>query len=224
MNGSRWRKRGFRHGPRRRGARLLLPALLLAAVFWLLETTMSPLLLAAAQDQARTQALAALTAAAGRQIEKNGADDYRELVRIERDDSGRVTMLMPNTALYNVLINDITQDAVESLDRLSRQSLSLPAGVATGSALLSGLGPDVRFRMRMLGTPSVQVEDELTAAGINQVRHRVWLDLSAEVRVLAPFSRETAQVTATVLLAEGLIVGCTPDTYVQVDGARSGSD
>ena len=219
MGRGKWGKGGIR-GRGGRGGKAV-PALVLllvmaAAVFMLLENTLSPPLLAAAEDQARTRALTALTAAAGRQIEKNGADDYRQLVSVERDEQGRVTLLLPNTALYNALIRDITLDAADSLDDLSRQRLSLPVGMATGSALLSGLGPDVRFRMRMLGTPSVRVEDELTSVGINQVRHRIWLELSAEVRVLAPFSRDTTAVTATVLLAEGLIVGYVPETCIEV--------
>ena len=219
MGRGKWGKGGIR-GRGGRGGKAV-PALVLllvmaAAVFMLLENTLSPPLLAAAEDQARTRALTALTAAAGRQIEKNGADDYRQLVSVERDEQGRVILLLPNTALYNALIRDITLDAADSLDDLSRQRLSLPVGMATGSALLSGLGPDVRFRMRMLGTPSVRVEDELTSAGINQVRHRIWLELSAEVRVLAPFSRDTTAVTATVLLAEGLIVGYVPETCIEV--------
>ena len=183
----------------------------------LLESAFAPPLLAAAQEQARTRALAALTDAAGRQIGKNGAGDYRQLIQIERDENGRAALLLPNTALYNTLIHDITLDAVDSLEQLSRQRIRLPAGIATGSALLSGLGPDVPFRIRVLGTPSVQVEDELTAAGVNQVRHRIWLDISAQIRVLAPFSRETAEVHATVLLAEGLIVGYVPDAYLGLD-------
>ena len=219
MGRGKWGKGGIR-GRGGRGGKAV-PALVLllvmaAAVFMLLENTLSPPLLAAAEDQACTRALTALTAAAGRQIEKNGADDYRQLVSVERDEQGRVTLLLPNTALYNALIRDITLDAADSLDDLSRQRLSLPVGMATGSALLSGLGPDVRFRMRMLGTPSVRVEDELTSAGINQVRHRIWLELSAEVRVLAPFSRDTTAVTAPVLLAEGLIVGYVPETCIEV--------
>ena len=188
----------------------------------LLETTVTPPLLTAAQEQARTRALAALTEAAGRQIEKNGADDYRRLIQIERDENGRAALLLPNTSLYNALIHDITLDAADSLEQLSRQRIQLPAGVVTGSSLLSGLGPDVPFRIRVLGTPGVQVEDELTAAGVNQVRHRIWLDISAEIRVLAPFSRETAEVHATVLLAEGLIVGYAPDAYLGIADGEGG--
>ena len=222
MRGRGWGRSGLRgRGGRRRAVRMLLP-LLLAAVFMLLEAAFAPPLLAAAQEQARARALTALTEAAGRQIEKNGADDYRELVWIERDENGRAALLLPNTPLYNALIHDITLDAAAALEQLSRQKLRLPAGIATGSALLSGLGPDIPFRIRVLGTPDVRVEDDLTAAGINQVRHRVWLDISAEIRVLAPFSRETAEVHAVVLLAEGLIVGYVPDAYLGLDSGESG--
>ena len=89
MRRTTWGKGGIR-GRGGRGRRL--PAVLLlfvmaAAVFMLLESALSPALLAAAEDQARTRALTALTAAAGRQIEKNGAGDYRQLVRSEEHTS-----------------------------------------------------------------------------------------------------------------------------------------
>lgn len=214
-SGGSWSGGSWGRGDRRRRRRrLLLPAVLLALFWLLLEHTLSPLLMTAAQEQARTQALYALTEAASRQIAAHGEPEYQQMVAVERDDSGRVTLLTPNTALFNTLINDVTLDAVASLEQLSHQSLSLPLGAVTGSALLSGLGPDVSFRLRMLGTPRVKVEDEFSEAGINQVRHRIWLELSAEVRVLAPFSRDTTTATATVLLAESVIVGYTPDTYV----------
>ena len=195
---------------------LLLPAFLLAGCFLLMESTMGPLLMTAAQEQARTQALIALTEAASRQIEQCGADDYRQLISVERDENGRVSLLIPNTPLYNSLIAAVALDAADSLERLSKQKIGLPMGAASGSVLLSGLGPDINFRLRVLGTPSVRVEDEFTDAGINQVRHRIWLELSADVRVLAPFSRSTSTVTATVLLAESVIVGYTPETYVEL--------
>ena len=89
MGRVRWGKGGIR-GRGGRGGRL--PALLLllalaAAAFLLLESMLRAPLLAAAEDQARTRALTALTAAAGRQIEKNGAGDYRQLVRSEEHTS-----------------------------------------------------------------------------------------------------------------------------------------
>lgn len=227
MGLSAWGKRGLRGwgGWRGRIAVRLLPLLLtLAALLMLLaEHSLSPLLLIAGQEQARTRALAALTAAAQRQIAQTGAGDYRQLVTVERDEAGRVTLLLPDTALYNALIDGITLDAAASLEELSRQRLSLPAGAVTGSALLSGMGPELRFRLRVLGTPTVRVRDELTTAGINQVRHRIWLEVGAELRLLAPFSRETASVTAEVLLAEGVIVGCTPETYVALSRDEAGN-
>ncbi|MBR2783104.1 MAG: sporulation protein YunB [Firmicutes bacterium] len=212
-----WRMRsGMRRRlPGRKGRpwRLLMAVALTASLLVTMESSLSPLLLTAGSEQARAKALAVLTAAARRGIERSGAGDYRELVSVERDGEGRAALLLPNVALYNELIADITLAAAAGLEQLSRQSLSLPAGAASGSTLLSGMGPDIRFRLRVLGTPSVRIRDELTAAGINQVRHRIWLEITAELRILAPFSHETTSVTAPVLLAEGLIVGGTPQVY-----------
>ena len=67
------------------------------------------------------------------------------------------------------------------------------------------------------GAPQAELRDSFTAAGVNQTRHSIYLELSCGIRVISPFSRQELLVSTTMLLAEGIIVGYVPDTYLSID-------
>ena len=62
------------------------------------------------------------------------------------------------------------------------------------------------------------MKSEFQSAGINQTLHKIYLDVSCNVRVLTPFSSIDEKVINQVLLAESVIVGNIPDTYYNLEG------
>ena len=58
---------------------------------------------------------------------------------------------------------------------------------------------------------------EFENAGINQTRHRVYLKVSAQVRIVAPLSGSAIEVQTVVPITEMIIVGDVPDTYINVE-------
>jgi len=107
------------------------------------------------------------------------------------------------------------------MENISRQKLSVPLGAITGSRIFSGWGPDINFRAAAEAAASVRVEDSFLSAGINQTLHSVYLHISVDLQVIAPLSRDSITVDSTVLLAEAVIVGYTPDTYVVLENSPS---
>jgi sporulation protein YunB len=201
----------------RGGGKLVLLLLLFLALFVFVERQLSPIIEEQAAKEAHKQAFAAITQAISRQILVYAeSGDYQQLMHIERDSGGRITLLSPDTMLLNSLVNGVAMEVEQSLDEVTGSKFSLPLGAATGSRLLATLGPELHFGFRSVAAPKVTVVDEFTSAGINQVRHRIYVQVEADLRVIAPFAREDETVTATVLLAEGIIVGYTPDTYVNI--------
>lgn len=211
---AKWKvKRRYARG---RG-KLVLALLIIVSLLILIDRQFAPLIEAAAAKEAHNLAFAAVNQAVVRQIEAyDTASDYRQLMHIERDSDGRITLLAPDTMLINNLIADVSLEVEQALDQVAGSKFSLPLGAITGSKMLSTLGPEIRFGFRSVAAPEVSVVDDFTSAGINQVRHRIYVQVEAALRVIAPFSREDDTVTATVLLAEGIIVGYTPDTYVNI--------
>ena len=218
MAKSCWRKQRI-SGLRRQKKRLLLVVLFLAALVFVAEWQLTPTIHTVALQQAHNTALSAINQVVQEEIAQQPESfDYQNLMHIERDGEGRITLLVPDTMLLNSLVATMVVEIKDSLDEITQQKLSLPLGAVTGSSILADLGPEIRFGFRTQGVPVVSVEDDFISAGINQVRHRIFLRVESEIWVVVPFFKDTSTVTATVLLSEGIIVGYTPDTYVDLSG------
>lgn len=90
--------------------------------------------------------------------------------------------------------------------------------------MLSGRGPGVKIRISSIGNIETNLNSEFTSQGINQTLHRIYVDISCNVKVLTPFKDIERKITNKVLLAENVIVGDIPDTYYNLEGLNGTSD
>ena len=60
------------------------------------------------------------------------------------------------------------------------------------------------------------MEDSFLSAGVNQTLHSIYLHVETDIRIIVPFSNQTVKAKTDLLLAEGIIVGYTPDTYLSL--------
>ena len=56
----------------------------------------------------------------------------------------------------------------------------------------------------------------IVTAGINQTKHQVNLEVIVDIDVLIPWDTASTQVKTEVLIADTVIVGKVPDTYMNV--------
>ncbi|UKI20686.1 MAG: sporulation protein YunB [Oscillospiraceae bacterium] len=68
-----------------------------------------------------------------------------------------------------------------------------------------------------IGSVRAAYISEFVSAGINQTRHRIYLELSCDVYILMPSGSKRVSVAAQVVVSECLIVGVVPNSYVYVD-------
>ena len=80
--------------------------------------------------------------------------------------------------------------------------------------LLAGSGPRIPISIVPVGSVQTDFETEFEACGINQTRHKVYLQLSASIRIVIPTGAKTTNVTANMLVAESIIVGKVPESFV----------
>ena len=90
--------------------------------------------------------------------------------------------------------------------------------------MLSGRGPGVKIRISSIGNIETNLNSEFTSQGINQTLHRIYVDISCNVKVLTPFKDIERKIKNKVLLAENVIVGNIPDTYYNLEGLNGTSD
>jgi len=84
------------------------------------------------------------------------------------------------------------------------------------SDLFSGRGPKIPIKIVPLGTVSTSFSNQFTAAGINQTRHQIMMDIVVDISILLPGYQTGTQVTTQVTIAETVIVGAVPDSYFQM--------
>ncbi|MDR0897587.1 MAG: sporulation protein YunB [Oscillospiraceae bacterium] len=199
---------------RKLGWRIAVVLFIPLALFIWADVNLRPVILTMAEARARVMAVQAMNNAVF-QVMRNGGT-YSDLMEIVVDNEGRVTMLKANTARMNELATQAAMAVQTNLDNIASQGIGIPLGAALGSKLLAGSGPSVQVQVVPVGAVSTEFVSEFTSAGINQTRHRIFLQMNTTVEMVIPTGTQAAAVSAHVPVAESIIVGNVPQSFVDV--------
>lgn len=203
----------FRIGKRASVVLLLILALLVGLVLYGISN-LNPIMISMSEAKARQLAVGAINMAVS---EVMGNDiGYDDLVRVAVDAEGRVTMIQANTLLMNELASQAALVAQRNLQLLEDEGVELPLGSALGIGLFSGMGPKIKVSVVPVGSVTTKFVTAFESAGINQTRHEISLEASTLMRIVIPTGANAVQVSASVPVAESIIVGQVPDTYLNM--------
>lgn len=194
--------------------RLLVVCVVLCLVGWRLERNLTEVVLSLANARALALAVTALNEAADEVIREGVT--YDQLMQVTQDASGQVRLIQANTSAMNLLASQVSLRAQQRLEDIENQSVMVPLGSALGLTLLAGSGPAIRVNILPVGSVVASLNTEFQSAGINQTRHKVVLTLQGTVRLVIPTGAATVQAVAEVAVAESIIVGEVPESFVDV--------
>ena len=192
---------------------LLIPAALVL-VFLLLEKNLEKVILDMAHARAEAMAVEYINEAVRDTM--GGPIPYEDMIAVRTDSAGRVTMLQANAVRMNELATLTAIEAQKRLQSADAQSVSIPLGAALGIPFLSVLGPQIPVRIVPVSAVSAAFSAEFESAGINQSRHKIFLSLHAQARLVIPGGAKQVDLKGQVLIAESIIVGEVPQSYVNV--------
>jgi len=141
---------------------------------------------------------------------------YTDLMNVSFDQSGRITMLEANAIAMNDIASRAALAAQSKLDQVAGQGVSIPLGSALGIGLFSGSGPLIRVSVIPVGSVTTRFVTSFETAGINQTRHEISLEASVLMRIVIPAGAAAVSVSTYVPIAESIIVGDVPESYVHV--------
>ena len=203
----------------RRGTLFLLSLLaaLAAALIIIMERNLKPILLNTAESRVRSVALEAINSA----IAVNLSDvHYDDLITVERDTLGRVVMLQANTINMNRISTQTALTAQKYITDIGQQPIGVNLGSATGNALLAGRGPEIMVNVIPVGAVGTEFITEFQSTGINQTRHKVYIRIRAMMRIVIPNGAKEVEVVSQLPVAETVIVGDVPGSYVNVESTE----
>ncbi len=194
---------------------IALAGLFAAAVLaiFLLDVLLWPTLRTLAQAEIQNLAVTGMYEAVREEIGRGGAD-YRQLFRVETDEAGQVTFMQPDTVAVNDCAARIAVAIQKQVQALDGRKICIPLGRALGSRLFGGIGPRISVTVYPVMLEDVRIWDAFESAGINQTRHRIYLNVQLRMRTAIPFIQADVPVEADFPLAEAVVVGQVPSTYV----------
>lgn len=146
--------------------------------------------------------------------------DYTDLVTLEKDNNGKIIALQAKVIEMNQLSSMIGTKMQELYSQINEAYVKIPIGNFTGNALLAGRGPNVVVRIIPAGTVSTDFKTEFISTGINQTRHRIYLEIISKVRIVAPLTTKTIEVVNNVNVAETVLIGDVPSSFYHLEGVE----
>ena len=152
--------------------------------------------------------------AVAQQIE-NGNIQYDRIVYFEKDVNGRITALKTNIGEVNHLKTDILNIINGRILALDAADIGIPIGSLFLPEFFSGKGPAIPVHILAIRNSDATFSSNFIQAGINQTLHQLVMEVNVDAAVLVLGQTSTFQVSSQIVVAETVIVGEVPNTFIQ---------
>lgn len=197
--------------------RIGIIGIVIVAVFFLLRSRYRDVI----SDLARTQVMNTTSDLTNDAIAKQiaaGNIAYDRIVFFEKDLDGRITALKTNMSEVNRLKTDILNIINDEILSLDTSDIGIPLGSLFLPELLSGKGPSIPVHILSIRNSDANFVSHFSQAGINQTLHRLNMEVSIDVAVLVLGETNSFTMSSEVVVAETVIVGDVPQTFLQTGG------
>ena len=169
------------------------------------------------QTQVRNSTSDLINDAIDRQIE-TGNIQYDRIVYFEKDLEGRITALKTNMSEVNRLKTDILNIINDEILALDTMDIGIPLGSLFLPQFFSGKGPHIPVHILSIRNSDATFASNFSQAGINQTIHQLTMVVNIDVAMLVLGKTSSFTVTSEVVVAETVIVGDVPQTFLQTGG------
>lgn len=139
---------------------------------------------------------------------------YIDFVTVDKDVEGNIVLMKTNAGVINAFTRSLALRCEAFLKETENMTLSIPWGAFTGSILMSGHGKKVNIDI--IAKPSVLCElySSFQSFGINQTKHGIYVRIDVTYNTILPISSHCVKISNSILVAESIIIGKIPDTYI----------
>ena len=206
----RWRIRRFFH-------LLMFLVLVVLLAFLMLRSRYRDVIRELAETQVKNTTSDLTNDAIAKQI-ADGVIQYDRIVYFEKDLDGKITALKTNMSEVNRLKTDILNIINDEILALDTSDIGIPLGSLFLPEFLSGKGPAIPVHILSIRNSDANFVSHFSQAGINQTLHQLTMIVSVDVAVLVLGQTSSFTINSEVVVAETVIVGQVPDTFLQTGG------
>lgn len=197
---------------------LILILILSLGMFLLMRKRFNPIARDLGITQVKNQTSDLINDAIAEQISRDNIQ-YDRIIYFEKDLNGRITALKTNMSEVNRLKTDILNIINDEILALDTHDIGIPLGSILLPEAFSGKGPVLPVRVISISNSDAQFVSHFTEAGINQTLQQLTMEVSVDVTILVLSETVTFNVMSQVVVAETIIVGVVPDTFLSTGSA-----
>lgn len=139
--------------------------------------------------------------------------DTQNLIDYKYDTAGKITAVNANIGIMNQLNNTIGSRITQEISKLENIYIKIPLGSFINTHYLAAIGPEIPIKILPLNNVNTEYNTDFTSTGINQTRHRIFINVNYDFRVLSMLVTENSTIKIQIPIAETIIVGNVPTTY-----------
>jgi sporulation protein YunB len=122
----------------------------------------------------------------------------------------------------NKIASDVAIESQKEIKRIGEIGIKVPLGYVMKNNLLAFFGPDIRIKIKPVGYIETKYLSDFESAGINQTRHKIYIQVKTNIRIIVPFNSKEIKVTNEVPISETIIVGKVPNTAINLELDNAG--
>lgn len=139
---------------------------------------------------------------------------YDSLIKKQNSADNSIKSLSVDYSRLNILKSEMTKEIQTRIDKINSVDINIPLMAFISDRFYSGVG--VPLSIRVLTDENVRIDfyDEFVTQGINQTKHLIMVRVIIDMGLNVPVRQNGAPIEAEIPIAESIIAGDVPDTYL----------
>lgn len=146
-------------------------------------------------------------------IDITSTDEFSDFFEVISNNEHEITSIEANTSQINKITSKLMINIQNALNGDYPATIHIPLGSLTGYWMLSSMGPSIPVKITPISIVNSSFDEEFQSAGINQVKHKIYLHVTVDMLYSGYLLHETERIEVTVPIAETIIVGDVPQYY-----------
>lgn len=189
--------------------------LVITGLILLTQLHLSPYIRELARNQAVNAASNAITGSVSEML-RTGNTDFSRVIVLEKDVQGNITALRTDMGQVERMKIEVLGALDGLIDQINTQQMGIPLGNLLLPDLLAGTGPVLPVKAVSLTVLNADFFSDFSEAGINQTLQTLKVKFTISLTILTTVGYESVDVDSDVMVAQTVIVGRVPETYVNL--------
>lgn len=191
-------------------SKLFLILFIFTVIFVFIDSRIRPQIITLARYKVQSVVTQAANQAIIEQMEQSPLS-YGDLIKVQRNENGEITLLSYNALEVNRLKSQITSTVISKVQMMDKADIYIPIGSISNLDMLNNKGPLLHFVITPAAFVETDIESEFETTGINQVNHRIFIVLKISASALIPNYSTDVEFKTRVCVAQTVIVGKVPE-------------